>query len=108
MDQHYGQLSGGQRKLVQLLLFLQVDRELIVLDEPTAAVDRENVQLLFQVMQAHPERTYLMITHDVRDLHAFTDYQVLWLNDRQVTTLSKRTFEAASAQADFVALFKTQ
>ncbi|MRT44621.1 ABC transporter ATP-binding protein, partial [Xylella fastidiosa subsp. multiplex] len=81
-------LSGGQRKLVQLLLFLQVDRELIVLDEPTAAVDRENVQLLFQIMQAHPERTYLMSTHDVRALHAFTDRDVLWLNDRQATALA--------------------
>lgn len=107
-DQHYGQLSGGQRKLVQLLLFLQVDRDLVVLDEPTAAVDRGNVQLLFQVMQAHPERTYLLITHDVRDLHAFADYQVLWLNQRQVTTLSKQAFETAGEQAEFVALFKTQ
>ncbi|MBU7459824.1 ATP-binding cassette domain-containing protein [Lactiplantibacillus pentosus] len=105
-DQRYGQLSGGQRKLVQLLLFLQVDRELVVLDEPTAAVDRQNVQLLFQVMQAHPERTYLMITHDIRDMQAFDEYQVLWLDQRQVKTLSKAAFESAGGQEDFVSLFK--
>lgn len=107
--QHYSQLSGGQRKLVQLLLFLQVDRQLIVLDEPTAAVDRQNVQLLFQVMQAHPQRTYLMITHDVRDIQAFTDYQVLWLHDRQMTTLTKAAFERSDEQqAPFIRAFKSE
>ncbi|WP_317767410.1 ATP-binding cassette domain-containing protein [Pediococcus ethanolidurans] len=107
-NQRYGQLSGGQRKLVQLLLFLQVDRELVVLDEPTAAVDRQNALLLFRVMQAHPQRTYIMITHDIRDMRAFTDYQVLWLNQRRVQVFSKTAFEAADGQADFVTLFKEQ
>lgn len=105
-DQHYRELSGGQRKLVQLLLFLQVDRSLVVLDEPTAAVDRENVKLLFSVMAAHPQRTYLMITHDVRDIRAFTDYQVLWLRDRQITGMTPTEFRENSTNADFLTAFQ--
>jgi len=108
-QQHYGQLSGGQRKLVQLLLFMQVDRKLVVLDEPTAAVDRQNVQLLFEVMRSHPQRTYLMITHDVRDIQAFDDYQVLWLHDRQMTTLTKPEFERSDEpQRAFITAFKAE
>lgn len=106
--QHYGDLSGGQRKLVQLLLFLQVDRELIILDEPTAFLDREHAALLFTVMQTHPERTYLMITHDVRDLAAFADYQVLWLADRQIkASLTRQQFEQQAPDSAFLKAFST-
>ena len=103
--QPYGQLSGGQRKLVQLLLFLQVDRPLVVLDEPTAAVDRQNVQRLFQGMRAHPQRTYVVITHDRRDLQAFKAYHVLWLHDHQVTTLTPTQLAQNQPQAAFLTDF---
>lgn len=105
-SRRYQELSGGQRKLVQLLLFLQVNRELIVLDEPTAAVDRENVQRLFVVMRAHPQRTYLMITHDVRDIRAFTDYRVLWLNQGKVTPLTPTQFVENAQRAAFLTAFQ--
>lgn len=106
-QQHYGELSGGQRKLVQLLLFLQVDRDFMVLDEPTAEVDREHAQYLFKVMQAHPQRTYLVITHDRRDLAAFNDYQVLWLADHQIkAAMTKQVFEQQPPTASFVQAFQ--
>jgi len=107
-ERHYRELSGGQRKLVQLLLFLQVDRELVVLDEPTAMIDREHAATLFTVMRAHPDRTYLMITHDVRDLAAFPAYQVLWLADHQIkASVDRATFEAALPQSAFMQAFQT-
>lgn len=106
-NQRYGTLSGGQRKLVQLLLFLQVDRDLVVLDEPTAAVDRQNVQILFNVMRAHPQRTYLIITHDVRDIQAFTNYHVLWLDHHRVTDLDQTAFTHHQGKNDFITAFQT-
>ncbi|WP_056980848.1 ABC transporter ATP-binding protein, partial [Lentilactobacillus parafarraginis] len=36
-NKHYQELSGGERKLVQLVLFLQIKRDLVVLDEPTVS-----------------------------------------------------------------------
>lgn len=104
--QRYGELSGGQRKLVQTLLFLQLKRELIVLDEPTAAVDRQNVELLFDVMARHPTCTYLMITHDVRDIAAVNDYRVLWLDQGQLTTMTPQVFQQTDRTA-FITAFKT-
>ena len=106
-SKHYRELSGGQRKLVQLLLFLQVDRELVVLDEPTAMIDREHAAILFAVMRSHPERTYLMITHDVRDLAAFPTYQVLWLADHQIkANVDRTTFEEESPDSPFMRAFQ--
>lgn len=102
--QVYGQLSGGQQRLVQLLLFLQCQRNLIVLDEPTAEIDRQNVNRLFTVLRAHPDRTYLIITHDYRDLTQFKDYQVLWLDQHRVTTFSPVEF--AKASQPFIRDFK--
>ncbi|CAM3148481.1 ABC transporter ATP-binding protein [Lactiplantibacillus plajomi] len=103
-NQVYGQLSGGQQRLVQLLLFLQCQRELIVLDEPTAEIDRQNVNRLCTVLREHPDRTYLIITHDYRDLTQFKDYQVLWLDQRRVTTFSPVEF--AKASQPFIRDFK--
>ncbi|AVK60897.1 ABC transporter ATP-binding protein [Lactobacillus sp. CBA3605] len=103
----YHDLSGGQQKLVQLLLFLQLDRELVVLDEPTAFIDREHVGVLVKVIQAHPERTYLMITHDVRDVRAFSKYQVLWLADHKIkASLTRADFEAQAVTAPFLQAFQ--
>lgn len=104
----YGQLSGGQRKLVQLLLFLQINRSLVVLDEPTAAVDRENVTMMFDVMRAHPQRTYLVITHDVRDVTAFEDYQLLWLDHHRIQSFDRTAFETATTLPPFLTAFKAQ
>ncbi|VDG24940.1 ATP-binding cassette domain-containing protein [Lactiplantibacillus mudanjiangensis] len=107
-EKHYSDLSGGQQKLVQLLLFLQVDRDLVVLDEPTAFIDRQHVATLFKVIKAHPQRTYLMITHDVRDIEAFEQYRVFWLADRQIKqSWDQTTFADAANEAEFLQNFQT-
>ncbi|MFB9770489.1 ATP-binding cassette domain-containing protein [Lactiplantibacillus modestisalitolerans] len=104
-QQRYGQLSGGQRKLVQLLLFLQVDRQLVVLDEPTAAIDRQNVQRLFAGMRAHSERTYLVITHDSRDVAAFDAFNVLWLHQHRIKCYQPQAFYQAAQTEPFLGAF---
>lgn len=83
-DKYYSALSGGNQKIAQLILFLQVERELIVLDEPTAFLDRKNAASLFKVIKSHPERTYLIVTHDIRDFRYFDNFNVILLNDQKI------------------------
>lgn len=63
------QLSGGERQRVAIGRALMNDPELILVDEPTAALDtdlgREVVQLLAREIRGR-EKTGIMVTHDLR------------------------------------------
>lgn len=105
-NKHYQELSGGERKLVQLVLFLQIKRDLVVLDEPTAFLDRENVNNVFHVINANKDRTYLIITHDVRDLLLVNDYHLLSMDNHKIDhEFNKKTFENVNRDNSFLHYF---
>lgn len=70
-------LSGGERQLVNTLRLLQLSPQVLLLDEPTAALDVETaaklVQLLTLWLRANPQRTMLWVTHDTQDIMALAD-----------------------------------
>lgn len=60
-------LSGGQRQILALLMALQMKRELILLDEPTATLDPVNARMVFEFIHAiitMEQVTALVISHD--------------------------------------------
>lgn len=65
-------LSGGERQLVNTLRLLQLNPQVLLLDEPTAALDIDTsaqlVQLLLNWLQLDTQRTLLWITHDTQDI----------------------------------------
>lgn len=75
------QLSGGERQRVAIGRALMNDPELILVDEPTAALDtdlgREVVQLLAREIRGR-DKTGIMVTHDLRMVE-YTDrvYELL-------------------------------
>ncbi|MDJ0792508.1 MAG: ATP-binding cassette domain-containing protein, partial [Acidimicrobiia bacterium] len=58
-----GELSGGQKARVQLLLLERDDPNVLLLDEPTDNLDLESVQVIEEVL-ADLESTQVAITHD--------------------------------------------
>ena len=58
-------LSGGQRQIVHLLRNMGVGNKIIILDEPTAAIDSANTQnVINAVKELAKNSTLILITHD--------------------------------------------
>jgi ABC-2 type transport system ATP-binding protein len=80
LDQKVGTLSGGQQAQVALTLALAKRPELLVLDEPVAALDplarREFLQSLMEAV-ADGGLTVVLSSHIVTDLERVCDYMIL-------------------------------
>jgi len=72
LQQDAKHLSGGERQLVNTLRLLQFNPKVLLLDEPTAALDMDTsaqlVNLLISWLHADAQRTLLWVTHDTKDI----------------------------------------
>ena len=69
-NQPMGSLSGGQRQALTLLMSMMDDSEMLLMDEPTAALDPKSSQAVLQLAsQIHREhqKTIVFITHNLKD-----------------------------------------
>ena len=60
-------LSGGQQQILAIIMALQKPTNILLLDEPTAALDEKNAHMVMAFLQelAHSQNlTILIITHD--------------------------------------------
>jgi ATP-binding cassette subfamily F protein uup len=65
LDTPVGQLSGGQRRRVELASLLVAESDLLVLDEPTNHLDVEGIDWLAGYLRDRPASTALVVvTHD--------------------------------------------
>jgi ABC-2 type transport system ATP-binding protein len=80
------QLSGGQRQRLRLALALAGNPELLVLDEPTAALDVEARHAFWQRVRAWVAagRTVLFATHRLEEADAVADRVVVLAGGRLV------------------------
>ncbi len=70
LDQPMGTLSGGQRQALTLLMSVMDHTDILLLDEPTAALDPRSAELVMQTAQElirEHRLTAILITHNLRD-----------------------------------------
>ncbi len=85
-DKPYAELSGGQKQRVLIARALTTRPDVLVLDEPTAGVDRETTHAVLEfISEIHRERkiTVLLVTHDFAAVRHYAR-QVLWLHEGNV------------------------
>ncbi len=64
LDQSLNKLSGGERQRFSLILALLLDRPILLLDEPTAALDGKLKEKIARYFLDLPEKTVLAVSHD--------------------------------------------
>jgi ABC-2 type transport system ATP-binding protein len=85
-DRRTQKLSGGETQRVRFALALVTNPDLLVLDEPTAAMDVEGRHEFWMTMRAFAERgkTVLFATHYLEEADMYADRAVLMARGRVV------------------------
>ena len=74
VDQPMGALSGGQRQALTLLMSVMDKTDILLLDEPTAALDPRAADLVMQTADKlikEYQLTALLITHQIKDAKTY-------------------------------------
>ncbi|MDQ4489803.1 ATP-binding cassette domain-containing protein [Sinomonas sp. ASV486] len=82
-----GELSGGQQQRVGIARAIVGEPSLIVLDEPTASLDRTiraQVTDLLKGLQRDLGLSYLLITHDIGSVRRMADRAIVMFRGEQV------------------------
>ncbi|MDR2895070.1 MAG: ABC-F family ATP-binding cassette domain-containing protein [Propionibacteriaceae bacterium] len=78
MSTRVGELSGGQRRRLQLLLVLAQEPNVLILDEPTNDVDTDTLTALEDLLDSWPG-CLIVVSHDRYFLERVTDQQfAIW------------------------------
>lgn len=74
LSQPMGNLSGGQRQALTLLMSVMDETDILLLDEPTAALDPKSAALVLKLAEKLNKDlgvTTLLITHNLKDAHQY-------------------------------------
>ena len=80
LDRYPVQLSGGQRQRIALMRALMLDPDVLMLDEPLAALDpmiRHDLQTDLRAIFRELHKTAVLVTHDLAEAAYFGDRIVL-------------------------------
>ncbi|MET9629686.1 ABC transporter ATP-binding protein [Lentzea sp. NPDC006480] len=96
-DRKCTKLSGGQKQRVRFALALVCEPDLLVLDEPTVAMDVETRRAFWNQMRAYTDtgRTVLFATHYLEEAEEYADRVVLMRSGRIVADGSVAQVRAA-------------
>ncbi|MDX2038377.1 MAG: sugar ABC transporter ATP-binding protein [Isosphaeraceae bacterium] len=98
LDERVGRLPTGRRQLVEIAKALSRDVRLLILDEPTAALNRPEAEALFRVVDELRARGIgiIYVSHHLDDVLRICDRITVLRDGRRITTRFARDFTPES------------
>lgn len=91
LDKNLGQLSGGQKQLVNICCSCIQDSDIIFLDEPTSALDLKNQYLLLKTLKyliENENKTIILTSHNPNH-GLFLDCNVILISDGTICKIGQ-------------------
>ena len=107
IDRFPGQLSGGQKQRIALARALVFKPELVLMDEPLGALDKQlREQMQYEIKHIHEQLgvTVVYVTHDQSEALTMSD-QIAVFNDGVIQQLASPTDLYERPQNSFIAQF---
>jgi len=102
IDQLMGTLSGGQRQALTLLMSVMDSCKVLLLDEPTAALDPRSAELVMRTADElikDYQLTAILITHNLKDAYVYGN-RVILMGEGQIIKDFDTESKAALKQND--------
>jgi len=89
IDREVGTLLPAERQLVEIVKCLARNPKLLILDEPTAPLERSHVELLFSLLKTRKSQgdSTIFISHRMPEVTEICDYLVVFRNGRTAGTI---------------------
>ena len=102
IEQPMGTLSGGQRQALTLLMSVMDSCKVLLLDEPTAALDPRSAEVVMQTAQKLTDEfklTTILITHNLKDAYTYGN-RIIQMAEGEIIKDIDIDKKAALKQAD--------
>jgi ABC-type branched-subunit amino acid transport system ATPase component/ABC-type branched-subunit amino acid transport system permease subunit len=85
-NERAGALSGGQRRLVELMRAMMAEPKVLLLDEPVAGIVRATSDMFLDTLLELRDRglTILLVEHELRALHRVSDNVIVMARGRKL------------------------
>ena len=101
LDAPAASLSGGQQQRLCLARALALDPELLLLDEPTASLDRAAAHTIEElILSFRGRRSVILVSHNLRQARKLADCALVLSDGRIVRRLSAEALRGSVEDED--------
>lgn len=88
MDTKVKKLSGGERKKLQIAIYLSFELKYAILDEPDNNLDKDSQEKLIKILKSD-NINYIIVSHSLKDMFKENDFSEYQINNRKIELVSK-------------------
>ncbi len=100
LDELVGSLSTADRQLIAITKAIMAEAKIIIMDEPTTALTRNEINSLFKIIRDLKGRgiSILFVSHKLNEISEISDRVVVLRNGRKVVELDSKNIDIKSLE----------